>query len=116
MKANLVDYTRPSAHGLAKGGKMSKNMYFENIENLWDDIQEMLAHKKNKSKNFVIPDNITQKAKRILNDLVENHDNAWAVEIFRKRRNKLGDTVLIYRGRKIDGYEFWSNWIGDKAR
>lgn len=109
MKANLVDYTRPSAHGLAKGGKMSKNMYFENIENLWDDIQEMLAHKKNKSKNFVIPDNITQKAKRILNDLVENHDNAWAVEIFRKRRNKLGDTVLIYRGRKIDGYEFWSN-------
>ncbi len=88
---------------------MSKNIYLEGTEKLWNDIQAMLTNKKNKSKDFIIPNNITKKAKRILHDLAENHDNSWAVEIFRKRRHKLGETVLIYRGRKIDGYEFWFN-------
>lgn len=79
------------------------------IKILDEQIRKMLETKKNRSKNQVIPDNLSIKATRALKDLEENHDNSWAVECYLKNTNNLTNIVIEYRGRKINGEEFWSN-------
>ncbi len=83
--------------------------YKKDIINLLNDFKEMSRNKKNFSKNIERPENISKKAKRVLEDMIKNHDNSWGIELFVKNIDKLDKQVLFYRGRKINGYEFWSN-------
>lgn len=87
----------------------SRNIYKQDIVNLLSDFKEMSQNKKNYSKVMEKPENISKKAKRILKDMYKNHDNSWGIELFLKNIDRLDKQVLFYRGKKIDGYEFWGN-------
>ena len=81
------------------------------LDELKFQIAMMLANKKNFSEKPIIPENISKKAKQALYDIEKNHDNSLAVEMFLKNESRLSNTVIIYRGRKIKGYEFWTNVV-----
>lgn len=72
-------------------------------------INKMLKNKQNKSTNYSIPKNIPKKAHKALEDLENNHDNSWAVEMYLKNKSNLDNINIQYRGRKINGNEFWTN-------
>ena len=73
-----------------------------------DEIKNVLDHKRNYSQKHLIPETISKRAKKALQDLEDNHDTAWSVEVFRNSLNQPDRTYLIYRGRKIKGTEFWA--------
>ena len=73
------------------------------------EIQFMIHNKKRKSEPYTIPESISSKAKRALIDLEENHDNSFAVEMFLNNIGHFDNTTILYRDRKINGYEFWTH-------
>lgn len=81
---------------------------YSTISEIKEDIDRALCTKQRKSTSYTIPENITKKAKNALVDLEENHDNSFAVEMFLNNIKRLNNINAIYRGREINGYEFWN--------
>lgn len=85
---------------------MNKTEQLLEFEN---EINFMKKNKCRKSEKYDIPENILPKAKKALIDLEENHDNSFAIEMYLNNVKRLDNINIIYRGNKINGYEFWTN-------
>ena len=94
---------------MLKAKNESDQNYEKEVSDFIQQILEMIGSKTRKSTPYVIPENITKKAKRALVDLEENHDNSFAVEMLLNNKDHLNNTNIIYRGRYISGFEFWAN-------
>ena len=90
---------------------MNKINEISELKELELQIRNMLNNKKNFSKPYSIPENISTKAKAALIDLENNHDNSFPVEMFLHNIDSLDNINISYRGRKITGYEFWKNVV-----
>jgi len=81
----------------------------EMIDQLDRQINDMLVSKTHHSRPYEMPEHLPEKSYRALRDLEENHDNSWAVEIYRKNAHRLEKTALLYRGNRISYKEMFAN-------
>jgi acyl-coenzyme A synthetase/AMP-(fatty) acid ligase len=75
----------------------------ENIKILDEQINEMLKEKEPiaPSEIYDYKKGLAPKVKKALVDLDINHNNSWAVEMYRRNKGNLGSYALYYRGKRI---------------
>lgn len=84
---------------------MSKNELFNELLN---QVKEMLSSKKETGNKYAYSKNLKKNVKNALDDLEENHNNSWAVEIFLRNIDNLDAIALSYRGHNITYLEMFT--------
>lgn len=81
------------------------------ISVLDSQIQNILENKKNHSKEYKMPENLSKKAYKALYDMEHNHDTSWTIELYLRNKNNLNKIALFYRGNKITYKEMFANVV-----
>lgn len=71
------------------------------INKLINQMEEMLANKKETCSPYKYSENLSTKVKLALKDLDDNHNNTIAVEVIRRNINNLDKKAIFYRGSNI---------------
>lgn len=53
--------------------------------------------------------NIPKKTKKILKDIVENHNTSWYEDVYNRNKNNLDNIAIFYRGTKVTYKELFEN-------
>ena len=80
----------------------------ENIQQL---ILEISKIEKTRSINSYNKKGLLPKVVSALNEIELNRNHSWAVEMFERNKNNLGNVALKYRGRKITYLEMFNNSV-----
>ena len=80
-----------------------------NIDELEMEIELYGDYKHRKSKHYEYSSKLKKKVKEALDELEENHDSSWALEMYTRNKNNLNAIALFYRGNKITYEKMFSS-------
>lgn len=71
------------------------------IEKLYKDIQKVIEDDSREKPKYTKFLNISKKALKVLEDIDENHNHSFALEIIKNNKDNLNQVAINYRGNKI---------------
>ena len=72
-----------------------------NFELLLEEISLEKQNEKKCEKPYIYSDKIVKKVQNVLNDIDNNHNHSWAIEMYDRNRENMNSIALYYRGKKI---------------
>lgn len=72
-------------------------------------IYSLLLNNKNNDYDYKYNDSLSKKVNKVLEELENNHNTSWAVEMFMRNIDNLDSNAIIYRGNKIKYRDMFIN-------